>query len=72
MTTTSSATSITSETTATRPAPMWRIGVLAAVAAAVATTAVAAVATGIGVPVEIDGAPIPLLGFAQLTLVFSA
>ncbi|MQA98162.1 MAG: cell envelope biogenesis protein OmpA, partial [Streptosporangiales bacterium] len=65
-------TTTTRISTTPRTAPMWRAGVLAAVAAAVATTAVAAVATGIGVPVEIDGAPIPLLGFAQLTLVFSA
>ena len=39
--------------------------------AAVATTAVAAVALAIDVPLEIAGEPIPLLGFAQLTLVCS-
>ncbi|TDD75407.1 hypothetical protein E1293_28320 [Actinomadura darangshiensis] len=51
---------------------MWRTGVLACVAAAVATTAISAVAKSAGVPVEIDGEPIPAIGFAQLTLLFSA
>jgi hypothetical protein len=51
---------------------MWRTGLFACVTAAVATTSVAAVARGAGVPLEIDGEPIPLLGFTQLTLLFSA
>ncbi len=56
-----------------RPAiPLWRIGVLACVATAVATTVIAAAAKSAGVPVEVDGEPIPLLGFTQLTLLFSA
>jgi hypothetical protein len=59
-------------TTAYRTAPMWRTGVLACVAAAVATTVIAVVAGSVGVPVEIDGEPIPPLGFTQLTLLFSA
>ncbi|SFQ36290.1 MULTISPECIES: DUF6069 family protein [Actinomadura] len=59
-------------TTATRDVPLWRTGVLACIAAAVATTIVAAVARSAGVPVEIDGEPIPVLGFTQLTLLFSA
>jgi hypothetical protein len=49
-----------------------RIGVVAGVAAAVATTGVAAVADAIGVPIEIGGESIPLLGFGQLTLLFAA
>jgi hypothetical protein len=36
--------------------------------AAAATTAVAAGALAAGVPLEVDGEQIPLLGFAQLTL----
>lgn len=51
--------------------PVWRYGVSAAVAASVVTTALAAVASAAGVSFEIDGKPIPLLGFAQLTLIFS-
>lgn len=59
-------------TTKLRTAPLWKTGVLAAVLAAVATTIVAAVAMGAGVPVEIDGEPIMLVGFAELTLLFTA
>jgi hypothetical protein len=51
---------------------LWRSGAVAGVAAAVATTAVAALAQAIDVPVEIGGEEIPLLGFAQLTLFFTA
>jgi len=47
---------------------LWRTGARAGVLAAVATTAVAAVATAIDVPVEVGGESIPLVGFAQLTL----
>lgn len=36
---------------------------------AVSTTAVAAVALAADVPLEVDGEQIPLLGFAQMTLV---
>ncbi|MGP4027420.1 DUF6069 family protein [Actinomadura sp. 3N407] len=57
---------------AVRTAPMWRTGLFACVTAAGATTVVAAVARGAGVPLEIDGESIPLLGFTQLTLLFSA
>ncbi|NMD57481.1 MULTISPECIES: DUF6069 family protein [Tsukamurella] len=54
-----------------RPA-VWKHGLAAAVAASVATTAVAAVASAAGVPFAgPDGAGIPLLGFAQLTMTFS-
>jgi hypothetical protein len=63
---------MTAATTAARTVPMWRTGLFACVAAAVATTAVAAVGRSAGVSLEIDGEPIPLLGFTQLTLLFSA
>lgn len=49
-----------------------RSGAAAGVAAAVATVAVATVADAVGVPIEIKGEAIPLLGFAQLTLVATA
>lgn len=67
-------------TTATRTAtavvaarrPVWKHGLAAAVAASAVTTAIAAVASGAGVTFAgPDGSSIPLLGFAQLTLVFS-
>ena len=67
-------------TTATRTAatvvaarrPLWKHGLAAAVAASVVTTAIAAVASAAGVTFAgPDGSSIPLLGFAQLTLVFS-
>lgn len=52
--------------------PVWRHGLAAAVAASVVTTAIAAVASGAGVTFAgPDGAAIPLLGFAQLTMIFS-
>ncbi|CAM3832032.1 DUF6069 family protein [Tsukamurella ocularis] len=52
--------------------PVWKHGVGAAVAASVATTAIAAAASGAGVTFAgPDGSAIPLLGFAQLTLIFS-
>ena len=44
---------------------------VAGAVAAVATTAVAAVALAFDVPLEIAGEQIPLLGFAQLTIVCS-
>jgi hypothetical protein len=63
------------ETTTTSPAeqaaknqPVWKQGLVAGLAAAAATTAVVAVAQAIDVPVEVAGEAIPLLGFAQMTL----
>jgi len=47
---------------------LWRTGARAGLLAAVATTAVAAAAVAADVPLEVDGEQIPLLGFAQLTL----
>ena len=50
---------------------LWRAGLAAGAVAAVATTAVAAVARAFDVPLAIAGEQIPLLGFAQLTIVCS-
>lgn len=52
--------------------PLLRAGAVAGVIAAVATTALAALARAIDVPLEIEGEVIPLLGFAQMTLVGAA
>lgn len=58
--------------TSTDRMSVWKHGVAAAVTASVATTAVAAVASATGVTFAgPDGASIPLLGFAQLTVIFS-
>lgn len=52
---------------------LWRTGLVAGVAAAAATVAVAASAQGLDVSLETaPGEAIPLLGFAQLTLFFTA
>ena len=53
---------------AARPHPVRRAALTSGVAAAVATTAVAVVADAAGVPFAIDGEVIPVLGFAQMTL----
>lgn len=66
--------SITAATTSisTDRLPVWKHGVIAAIGASVATTALAAAASAAGVTFAgPDGASIPLLGFTQLTLVFS-
>lgn len=67
------ATATVPDTTTTRTAtahrhPVRRAALASAAAAAVATTAVAAGAHAAGVPFEIEGEMIPLLGFAQMTL----
>lgn len=56
-------------TTTGRRFPVLRAGVASGAVAAVATMLVAAVAQAADVPVEVGGEAIPLLGFAQLTLV---
>ena len=48
--------------------PVRRAALASGAVAAVATTAVAAVADAAGVPFAVDGEAIPLLGFAQMTL----
>ncbi|GAA1501554.1 hypothetical protein GCM10009788_00110 [Nocardioides humi] len=52
--------------------PVWKHGIAAAVAAAAATTVLAAIASAAGVSfADSTGGSIPLLGFTQLTLIFS-
>ncbi|HJR89549.1 MAG TPA: DUF6069 family protein [Aeromicrobium sp.] len=62
------------QSTTTKPASVWKHGLVAAVAASVVVTALAYVAAQAGVSF-VDPAkpeiPIPLLGFTQLTFVFS-
>ncbi len=63
---------LTARSTATTARPALAVpGIAAALAAAAATTAVAATARAAGVALAADGEPIPLLGFAQVTFVFS-
>ena len=52
----------------TRPS-LWRTGLTAGLVAAVATTAIALVADAAGVSFEVDGEAIPVLAFAQMTLI---
>ena len=51
------------------PAPVWRTGTTAGIAASVATGAFAALARSIDVPLKVAGSSIPLLGFAEVTFV---
>jgi hypothetical protein len=55
-------------TTPTNARPIWRHAAAAAVAASAATAAVAALAHAAGVPLTLDGEPIPPMGFATMTL----
>lgn len=66
-----STTSSTASTSSTDRKPVWAHGLAATVAAAAATTAIAAIAKSAGVSFEVDGQDIPLLGFTQLTVIFS-
>jgi hypothetical protein len=50
-------------------ASLWRSGLVAGLIAALATTAIAAVAGALGVSFEVDGEAVPLVGFAQMTLI---
>jgi hypothetical protein len=52
--------------------PVWRAGVVAGLVAAVVTMIVVAIARTADVPIAVDGEKIPILGFAQLTLVGAA
>jgi hypothetical protein len=73
MTTTIAPTSSTTTSPTSSTSPLWRVGVRAGLTAAAATTAVAGVAMAAGVDFETaPGEAIPLLGFAQLTLFFTA
>jgi hypothetical protein len=62
-------TASTIRTTTSSTTPIWRAAAAAAVAAAAATAVVAAVAHAAGVPLTLDGEPIPPSGFAVMTLV---
>ena len=69
----STITATTAPATAARPTvgALLRTGSAATVAAAVATAVVAAAGQAIGISTEISGAPIPVPGFATLTVIFS-
>ncbi|MEV0128555.1 DUF6069 family protein [Dactylosporangium sp. NPDC050688] len=66
-----------STTTATTPArttgtaALIGTGLAATALASAAATAVAAAGTAAGISLDIDGAPIPILSFPQLTAIFS-
>ena len=60
----------TTSTTASRAtSPLWRAGIVSGVVAAAATTAIAAAADASGHAIAVGGEQIPLIGFAQLTIV---
>ncbi len=61
--------STTTESTARRS--VWLHGIVAALVAAAVTTGAAAVASALGVSFEVKGEGIPLLGFTELTIIFS-
>jgi hypothetical protein len=65
---------MSAQSTASKPASVWKHGLAATAAAAIVVTAIAALASRAGVsfvdPAHPD-LPIPLLGFAELTVVFS-
>ena len=68
MTTTLTTTPVTASTAVAETGPLWRPALVCGAVAAAATTAIAAVADAAGVSFETDGEPIPLMGFAQMTL----
>ncbi len=70
MTATVATTTTTTITTARRRSnPLFKATVLGGIVAAVTAMALAAVAHAAGVPLAVDGQEIPLLGFAEMTLV---
>jgi Family of unknown function (DUF6069) len=66
-------TAITSSATRipTSSRPIWRHATVAALAASAATSAVAAIAHAAGVSLDVNGEPIPVPGFATMTLLFT-
>jgi hypothetical protein len=71
--TTATATIAGPDAGSTRIRPLWKAGAGAGLVAAGATVAVAAAAHGLGVKLETaPGQAIPILGFGQLTLFFTA
>jgi hypothetical protein len=69
MTATVATTATTTTTARRRSQPLLKATVLGGVVAAVTTMALVAVAHAAGVPLAVDGEEIPLLGFAEMTLV---
>jgi hypothetical protein len=71
-TVTRTASTLPAERSTSNP-PLWRAGLTAGLVAAVATVAIAAAARGLDVSLETaPGEAIPVLGFGQLTLFFTA
>jgi len=58
-------------TSSTGRRTVWLHGIVAALVAAAVTTGAAAVASALGVSFEVKGEAIPLLGFTELTIIFS-
>jgi hypothetical protein len=71
MTTTTYTNEYVASPAAASPRPLWRAGAASAVAAAAATTVVALGARAGGVSLTIDGEPILLVAFPQLTVIAS-
>jgi hypothetical protein len=70
--TTSTVTTINRPARTTPGGPTWRTGIAAGLVAGAATTAVAAIAVRLGVSLETaPGEAIPVIGFGQLTLLFT-
>lgn len=67
-------TTITSSTvhTSTNNRSIWKLAAVAGVVAAAAASAVAGIAHSAGVSLDVNGEPIPVAGFATLTLLFTA
>jgi hypothetical protein len=61
----------TTPTTRRSTGPLVRIGVAATAAAGIATSAVAAAGSAAGISLDVSGAPIPVSGFAVLTVLCS-
>jgi hypothetical protein len=62
-----SGTTATPHTTSTKS--LWKAGIAGGIVAGVATSAVAATAHAAGISLKVSGKAIPVLGFAQLTIV---
>ena len=71
MSTITTAQQTTRSTRAAARKPVWLHGLGAAFAAGAVVTALAAAASSAGVSFETADGPIPILGFAQLTVIFS-
>ena len=69
MTATITTTTTTAPATRSARRTLWLAGLASGAAAAVTTSAVAGVADAIDHPLTVDGEMIPVLGFAQMTLI---